>query len=259
LVITEHFFVCSDLPVCTSPDQLYTAIGTLPHDIDLAARAQYNTILPLKIVYIAPQSPNRSDRAWLSIAPSIPIHSNPPSNITPSKLASGGDKKEKAVDPAWVSSSSSERVQRRQPLPPSPSLSPKPSFVFLTGRAGSTWGDPHLDCPHRPDSHTRSSTSSTVSSDLDLPDPAMDHTAPLSDLHAAATYISELLRAYVDAEAGFTRGNGIPHAFAGSWEVRALSEGLGGASEGAGDGYEVSVYLQDFLFASHLHNMLSLD
>ena len=87
----------------------------------------------------------------------------------------------------------------------------------------------------------------------------MDHTAPLSDLHAAATYISELLRAYVDTEAGFTRGNGIPHAFAGSWEVRALSEGLGGASEGAGDGYEVSVYLQDFLFASHLHNMLSLD
>jgi hypothetical protein len=68
----------------------------------------------------------------------------------------------------------------------------------------------------------------------------MDYTAPLSDLHLAAAYISGLLRDYVDAEAGFARGSGIPHAFAGSWEVRALSEGLGGASEGAGDGYEVS-------------------
>lgn len=60
--------------------------------------------------------------------------------------------------------------------------------------------------------------------------------APLSDLHAAALYISKRLREYVDYEAGFGEG-GIPHAFCGSWEVRALSEGLGGQH---GEGYEVS-------------------
>jgi hypothetical protein len=64
----------------------------------------------------------------------------------------------------------------------------------------------------------------------------MEPHAPLSDLHAAASYVSEKLRAYVCEEAGFGYGVGIPHAFAGSWEVRALSEGLGGA---AGDGFEV--------------------
>jgi hypothetical protein len=64
----------------------------------------------------------------------------------------------------------------------------------------------------------------------------MEAHAPLSDLHAAASYDSEKLRAYVCEEAGFGYGVGIPHAFAGSWEVRALSEGLGGA---AGEGFEV--------------------
>lgn len=64
----------------------------------------------------------------------------------------------------------------------------------------------------------------------------MEPFAPLSDLHAAASYVSEKLRAYVCEEAGFGYGVGIPHAFAGSWEVRALSEGLGGA---AGEGFEV--------------------
>jgi hypothetical protein len=64
----------------------------------------------------------------------------------------------------------------------------------------------------------------------------MEAHAPLSDLHAAASYVSEKLRAYVCEEAGFGYGVGIPHAFAGSWEVRALSEGLGGA---AGEGFEV--------------------
>jgi hypothetical protein len=64
----------------------------------------------------------------------------------------------------------------------------------------------------------------------------MEPHAPLSDLHAAASYVSEKLRAYVCEEAGFGYGVGIPHAFAGSWEVRALSEGLGGA---AGEGFEV--------------------
>lgn len=64
----------------------------------------------------------------------------------------------------------------------------------------------------------------------------MEPHAPLSDLHAAASYVSEKLRAYVCEEAGFGYGVGVPHAFAGSWEVRALSEGLGGA---AGEGFEV--------------------
>ncbi|KAG7562350.1 hypothetical protein FFLO_02242 [Filobasidium floriforme] len=68
----------------------------------------------------------------------------------------------------------------------------------------------------------------------------MEPHAPLSDLHAAASYVSEKLRAYICEEAGFGYGVGIPHAFAGSWEVRALSEGLGGA---AGEGFEEIICL----------------
>ena len=65
----------------------------------------------------------------------------------------------------------------------------------------------------------------------------MDASAPLADLHAAAVYVSERLKAYVSEEDGYIHGVGIPHAFAGSWEVRALSEGLGG---GIGEGFEAS-------------------
>ena len=65
----------------------------------------------------------------------------------------------------------------------------------------------------------------------------MDACAPLADLHAAAVYVSERLKAYVSEEDGYIHGVGIPHAFAGSWEVRALSEGLGG---GIGEGFEAS-------------------
>ena len=180
------------------------------------------------------------------VASSIPDRSSPPPSYKPRKIAFGPTKRAAPLGPAWVSSSTTEGILRRQPLPPSPSLSPKPSIISLNTRAGLPAGDSHLDCPHRPDSDSRSPPSSDSSDRFDLPDPAMEHTAPLSDLHLAATYISGLLRAYHDPEAGFVSGSGIPHAFAGSWEVRALSEGLGGASEGAGDGYEVCPMLESF-------------
>jgi hypothetical protein len=66
----------------------------------------------------------------------------------------------------------------------------------------------------------------------------MEPQATLADLHSAAKYVSDLLRRYVCEEAGYMDGMGVPHAFAGSWEVRALSEGSDGL--GSAEGFEVS-------------------
>lgn len=57
--------------------------------------------------------------------------------------------------------------------------------------------------------------------------------ATLADLHAAATHVSQRLSEYDCEEAGFLSGTGIPHAFCGSWQVRAMSEH-------DGEGYEAS-------------------
>lgn len=54
----------------------------------------------------------------------------------------------------------------------------------------------------------------------------MDYlTATWNDLHFAASNISALLSDYICPEAGFS--SGIPHAFAGGWQIMALGGDVG--------------------------------